>query len=222
MTVIAPLSVAFPGSAQEHATTPSTTTPTRFSARNRRLPVSQDKVRRARLQGSSRSLSPGKRSIGLASRMASTIERSKVSSWLREFLETELNMPVGRVIAPDNAGWQTDSSKPGAEFIPYIVLTPGTSTPTNPVFSDSSQDWNSPYQATIYGVDVDQVEEVADAARSLLLKTKKVSVVMSEGNWRITTISCTAIGGVGYTTAIDPTAYSQTDSFTLSLSRSIS
>ena len=154
--------------------------------------------------------------------MASTVERAKVSEWLREFLNTELDLPVGRVIAPDSAGWQSDSAKVGAVFIPYIVLTPGTATPTNPVFADPSQDWNAAYQATAFGVDVDQVEDLADSARKLLLATKKVNIAMSEGSWWITTISCTAIGGVGYTTAIDPTAYSQTDSFTLSLSRSIS
>jgi len=153
--------------------------------------------------------------------VASTVERAKISAWLREFLETGIGLPVGRVIAPDEAGWQTDSTKPGSEFVPYIVLTPGTASPVWPTFDDPSQDWNVPYQATTYGVNVDQVEDLADEARKLLLATKKVAVAMSEGSWRVTTISCTAIGGVGYTTAIDPTAYSQTDSFTLSLSRSI-
>ena len=153
--------------------------------------------------------------------MASTVERSKVSSWLRQTLEDGLDLPVGRVIAPDAAGWQTDATKPGSEFIPYIVVTPGNATPVWPTFDDPSQDWNVPYQATTYGVDTNQVEDLADSARKLLLAIKKVTITMSEGSWRVTTISCTAIGGVGYTTAIDPTAYSQTDSFTLSLSRSI-
>jgi len=153
--------------------------------------------------------------------VASTVERSKVSSWLRQTLEDGLDLPVGRVIAPDAAGWQTDATKPGSEFIPYIVVTPGNATPVWPTFDDPSQDWNVPYQATTYGVDTNQVEDLADSARKLLLAIKKVTITMSEGSWRVTTISCTAIGGVGYTTAIDPTAYSQTDSFTLSLSRSI-
>lgn len=154
--------------------------------------------------------------------MASTPQRSVATGWVVQFIFDELGVLVGRVTAPDGAGWQADSSQVGAEFIPYIVATPGSATPVNPSFNDPSDDWSLAYQLTSYGTDNVQVEDTADKVRALLLATKKVSLAMNDGTWRITTIRCNNIGGVGYTTAVSPTAFSQTDSYTLTLSRSLS
>lgn len=152
--------------------------------------------------------------------MASAPERKVISNWLVTHLTT-LDILVGKIIAPEGGGWATDPAKVSGEFIPYSVVTPQTGTPANPSIDDPSQDWNLSYVVTSYGVDADQVEDLSDPQRTLLLNTKKVPVAMSDSNWRITTIRCSSIGGVGYTTAVDPTAYSQSDSFILTLSRSL-
>ena len=153
--------------------------------------------------------------------MATALERSYVTKWLNEFIETEVQILVGDVVAPTGGGWQEDSSKIGAEFVPYVVVTPNTATPKDPSLDDPSQDWAVPYTVTVYGVDRNQVEDLADVVRVALLAVKKVALTMSQSNWRMTTIKCNSIGGVGYTSAVSPTAYSQSDSFTLTLSRSL-
>jgi hypothetical protein len=83
-------------------------------------------------------------------------------------------------------------------------------------------DWKLPYTLTTYGTNRRQVEDLADDVRAALLAVKKFPLTMKDGAiWRITTIDCNAIGGVGYTTAVSPTAFSETDSFNLTLSRSL-
>jgi len=154
--------------------------------------------------------------------MASAPDRGVVTDWLIEFVSTELNIAVGDIEAPKNVGWQTDSAKPNAEFVPYLVSTPGTATRSSGSFGDPSMDWKLPYTLTTYGTNRRQVEDLADDVRAALLAVKKFPLTMKDGAiWRITTIDCNAIGGVGYTTAVSPTAFSETDSFNLTLSRSL-
>lgn len=155
--------------------------------------------------------------------MASAPDRGVVTDWLIEFVETNLNVVVGDIEAPKNVGWQSDSAKPGAQFTPYLVSLPGTATRSSGSFGDPSMDWKLPYTLTTYGVNRRQVEDLADDVRAALLEVKKIPLTMKDGVtvWKITTIDCSAIGGVGYTTAVSPTAFSETDSFTLTLSRSL-
>ena len=97
--------------------------------------------------------------------MASSPERRVISNWLVDHLKTDLSLAVGKVVAPSDGGWQKDSAAVGAEFIRYSVVTPQTGTPDSPSFDDPSQDWKLPYTITSYGVDADQVEELADLQR---------------------------------------------------------
>jgi len=155
--------------------------------------------------------------------MASAPDRGVITDWLIDFVQTGLNVSVGDIEAPPDVGWQSDSAKVNAEFIPYLVSTPGTATRSSGSFGDPSMDWKIPYTLTTYGVKRRQVEDLADDVRAALLDVKKVPLTMKDGVtvWKITTIDCTAIGGVGYTTAVTPTAFSETDSFNLTLSRSL-
>lgn len=150
---------------------------------------------------------------------ASALERAVVSDWLVETCE-EVGL-TGKVVAPEGGGWRSDPAQVDAKFVPYSVVAPNTATAINPSFDDPSQDWSVPYTITSYGVDVNQVEDQADSIRKLLLAIKKEELVMSESTWKVTTIRCSSMGGVGYTTAVDPTAFSQTDTFILTLSRSL-
>jgi hypothetical protein len=152
--------------------------------------------------------------------MSSAPSRSVLSNWLKDKL---LAMPIKaeRVIAPSDAGWQSDGATANAEFIPYAVITPQTGVPTSASFDNTGDDWDMSYTISSYGVDPDQVEELADDVRAALVGVKGINLVMGSSNWRITRIKCPSIGGVGYTTAVIPTAYSQSDSFTLTLSRSL-
>lgn len=153
--------------------------------------------------------------------MASAPDRGVFTDWLLDHLRTEYL--VGDIEAPEGAGWQTESASPDAEFVPYTTLMPGTSGQATGSLGDPSMDWKLAYTLNHYGVNRRQVEDLADDIRTNLLLVKKVPVTMKDGItvWRLTTIACNSIGGVGYTTAVSPTAFSQTDSITLTVSRSL-
>lgn len=153
--------------------------------------------------------------------MASAPDRGVFTDWLLTHLGT--TFLVGDIEAPAGAGWQTESAAAGSEFIPYVTLMPGTSSQSSGSFGDPSMDWKLSYTLNNYGVNRRQVEDLADDIRAILLAVKKVSVTMKDGStvWRLNTIACTSIGGVGHTNAVSPTAFSQTDSITLTVSRSL-
>jgi hypothetical protein len=154
--------------------------------------------------------------------MASAPDRGVITDWLLAHLRSQ-GYNMGDIEADQSFGWQTDAGSPGAEFVPYTTQIPGTATRSTGSFGDPSMDWWLPYTLTTYGVNRRQVEDLADDLRAGLLEVKKIPVTMKDGStvWKITTIDCTAIGGVGYTNAVTPTAFSQTDSISLTVSRSL-
>lgn len=153
--------------------------------------------------------------------MASAPDRGVATTWLLEQLGT-LGYLAGDIEAPAGGGWQEEMSDPGARFTPYVTVFPQNSGRATGSLGDPSMDWDLPYTLNIYGVNRRQVEDLADDVRAHLLEIKKVPLTMRDGVvWKLTTIECRTIGGVGYTTAVTPTAFSQTDSYTMTLSRSL-
>lgn len=152
--------------------------------------------------------------------MASAPDRGVVTSYLLATLGAN-SFLVGDIEAPESAGWQTEMSSAGSEFVPYSTLMPQTSSRPSGSFGDPSSEWTLPYTLNTYGVNRRQVEDLADDQRALLLLIKKIDLTMRDNVvWRLTTIDCPAMGGVAYTNAVTPTAFSETDSFTVTLSRS--
>lgn len=129
---------------------------------------------------------------------------------------------VGLVTAPKTGGWQKEMTAEGAQFVPYVVVTPLNAQGGSGSLGDSTSEWQVPYSLSSYGVDVRQVEDLADDARRILLGLRRHNFSMRDGSsWQVTQTRPQAIGGVGYTTQVDPTAFSQTDSVTLWLSRNL-
>jgi len=152
--------------------------------------------------------------------MASAPDRGVVTSWFLDTLNT--TYLAGDIEAPAGAGWQEEMNDVGAKFVPYLTIFPQPSQRATGSLGDPSMDWMLPYSMNIYGVNRRQVEDLADDVRADLLQIKKVPLTMRDGVvWKMTTMECRTIGGVGYTTAVTPTAFSQTDSYTMTLSRSL-
>lgn len=153
--------------------------------------------------------------------MASAPDRGVVTTWLLGVLNGA-SFLAGDIEAPPGGGWQEEMSDAGSTFVPYLTVVPQNSGRATGSFGDPSMDWDLPYTLNIYGVNRRQVEDLADDVRAHLLTIKKVPLTMRDSViWVMTTMECRTIGGVGYTTAVTPTAFSQTDSYTMSLSRSL-
>lgn len=155
--------------------------------------------------------------------MRSTIDRGVITSYLQTHL-TGAEFTVGIVVAPDGAGWQGEPGTAGSVFVPYTVLTPLNSTSPSGGLADSSSEWQLPYTFSTYGVDARQVEDLADDVRRVLADLRRVNVTMRDGatSWQIQQTTCQSMGGVGYTTQMEPpTAFSQTDSMVLWLSKNL-
>lgn len=155
--------------------------------------------------------------------MASNPQRGAITDWLLTAVrDVAHDFLVGDVEAPREAGWQSDPSDPAATFIPYIVFTPNAASSPLGGLNDPATDWRLPYTGTSYGVNRRQVEDLADTVRTALSNVNKVPITTADGStWKILTIQFLSIGGMGYTNAVQPTAFSQTDSFTIMISKSL-
>lgn len=152
--------------------------------------------------------------------MTSTPDRGPVTNVLVAAVASVVEQ-VGDVKAPENAGWQGDPAATNSLFIPYVVITPmSTPAPTGSL-ADAQIDWKLAYTLTTYGVTRRQIEDVADDARRAVLALRDITVVMNDGVtvWKIINVTSQNIGGVGYTDQIKPTAYSQSDSALVWLSK---
>lgn len=125
-----------------------------------------------------------------------------------------VGLQVGDVTIPDEFGWQGDPSKGGSEFIPFCTVTPMPASRSQGSLANAESEWQLPYTITSYGVDRNQVEDVADTARSALGSVRRVTITMRDGEtkWKWQQTTSAGIGGVGYTDQLKPTAYSQADS----------
>lgn len=152
--------------------------------------------------------------------MRSTPDRGVVTDYLLTQLAGQ-GWPVGDVVAPEGAGWQNDMTAPNSVFVPYLVLTPLNANGGTGTLGDSSTEWRLPYSLSTYGVSRRQVEDLADDARRFIAGFKKITLTMKDGTttWKIQQSTWQAMGGIGYTNQVTPTALSQTDSLLIWLSK---
>lgn len=156
------------------------------------------------------------------------LKRREVTDWLLNYLKEEGHV-VGDILAPLEGGWQKrelsehvwdedyeegdDDELDFPEFVPYVVVTPLDAKPS--VSANQGRyrnDWTLRYQLTWFGVSREQVENIADTARGL---TEIRPEVPTDANFKINWVLTPTVGGIGYTTQLDPPGYSQSDTYEL-------
>lgn len=125
--------------------------------------------------------------------------------------------PVGDAQAPIDGGWQGEPNATGTNFVPYLVLTPGTSnsqTPSGPL-ADTSSDWMLYYSISAFGVSRPQCEWMADRGRGSLdvLRNAKLNLSTSSSpvTHSIQKVSTITIGSVQRVDATNPPYFGQVD-----------
>lgn len=153
-------------------------------------------------------------------------DRRVITDWLitraqESFLATDVS-PEDRDLTAE-FGWQGDMNAEGAEFRPYVVITPQTATREDSPVGATGADWTLPYLFTVYGVDRRQTEDLADDVRNYLTGIYMINLDSRSGesSWRVSYIECPSIGGIGFNAQVKPKMYSQTDSYTVKVSRRI-
>lgn len=152
--------------------------------------------------------------------MSSTPDRGTLTNRVLSELRAA-GLLVGDILAPDTAGWQTQPGGDADVFVPYVTLTPQTVGSPSGSVEDPTEDWRIPYTLTSFAVDRNQVEDYADKVRRVLLGIRRREVTMSNGSWQWQQTQWVTIGAVGYTQIVNPTAFSQTDSMTIWLSKNL-
>lgn len=153
-------------------------------------------------------------------------DRRTITDWLlahvkEQFVATDVS-PEDREGVRD-FGWQGDMHGEGVSFNPYVVITPQTATREQNAIGATGADWTLPYLFTVYGVDRRQAEDLADDVRNHTSGDYTVNIDSRSGesSWRVSYIECASIGGIGFSAQVNPRMYSQTDSYTLKVSRRI-
>ena len=161
--------------------------------------------------------------------MSGNLRRAPISRWWRDHIN-ELGIRAELMSAEDHEteklGWQGDPSAPGSEFKPYAIIIPQSLVrPANSGMDFDVSDWDVPYLVTVFGVSVEQVEDVCDDIRQLsgpMYKADRKTFEVDGGAiWTTHRISNTNIGGVGWNNQVSPAMYSETDIYTISISRSL-
>lgn len=149
-----------------------------------------------------------------------TLNRGPITDRLISELETT-TLPVGDNHAPtDPYGWQTDSPDADASsFIPWLVITAGTSSAGTGSMGASSAEWRLPYTIFYAGVTRSQLDWLADKMRMQLTGISREAITTSSGNWRIQQIRCNSVGGTVRQGTTFPDYYTQTDLFEVWLSK---
>ena len=129
-------------------------------------------------------------------------------------------LPVGDNDAPDAAhGWQGEPNENLAEFIPWLVLAPGTANRSSGSFADPQENWQLTYFLSTAGISRKQTESVTDKARNHLKALTKESVTLKDESWKLTYVEVTGIGSVNRVGGTNPPYHLQTDTFVFWLSK---
>jgi hypothetical protein len=147
------------------------------------------------------------------------IQRRLLSAAVVAAIET-LGKPVGLANAPLDAGWDGEPNAEGSNFIPYTVVTPGTSSSSSGPFDDPSADRQMPYTLASFGVKPEQVEWMADQARAAVEALKKTVVALDDRSYKIQQVRVDVIGGLQRVDTPDPSYWGQVDQTVLWLTPS--
>ena len=153
--------------------------------------------------------------------MTITINRGPITLRLLDELK-ELNLPVGDNATPEDPhGWQGEPDADGSNFIPWVVLTPGTAPAGTGTFAESAEDWRLPYTVFYAGVSRDQVEWLADKMRSKFVDIEREVITTDSGDWKILQLRCTSLGGTTRVGTTFPDYFTQADLYEVWLSKEI-
>lgn len=143
-----------------------------------------------------------------------------------QFLITRLGsfaLPVGDNDAPTTAhGWQGEPNATSTNFIPWLIVAPGSASRSDGSFGDAQQEWRLPYYVTSCGVTRQQTESVADKIRTELKTYSNSSLSLKTEDWRLTTVLATTIGAVSRIGTTNPPYHIQTDTLEFWLSKELS
>lgn len=151
--------------------------------------------------------------------MVSTIARGPITDRLITELKV-VELPVGDNNTPDTPfGWQGEPNANNSSFIPYMSITAGAAQQATGSFGDSASEWKIPYTVMFAAVHRKQLDWLADKIRLQLTNIRRESVSTDSGNWRITQIRCTSVGGSNRIGSTFPDYYTQADLFEVWLSK---
>lgn len=129
-------------------------------------------------------------------------------------------LPVGDNDAPSEPhGWQGEPNENLANFIPWLVLSPGNATRSQGTFDDPQDLWQLTYFVSSAGISRLQAENVADRVRTELKGLAKQNILLKTDTWRLMYVHVTGIGGVNRIGATNPAHHVQTDTFEFWLSK---
>jgi hypothetical protein len=124
--------------------------------------------------------------------------------------------PVGDGVVPKNAGWiGGQPNKEGTNFVPFSVVSAGTSSSSSGPINDDEADWQVIYAVSSFGVAREQVEWMADTARENLALLRGSTIDLGGTNYKIILVRVDAIGGIQRVDATEPQYWGQTDSYTV-------
>lgn len=153
--------------------------------------------------------------------MSANIYRGPLTDALLVQLAT-IGKPIGDGMRPKNGGWAGEPNAPGASFVPYLVLSAGTSTRSSGSVGMPQSEWQLNYLMQSYGTLRDQCDWLADRARGLLGALKGTDIALGPGTYRIQQVWTQSIGGVSPSFATDPPIWSQQDQVVVWLSKEMS
>lgn len=153
--------------------------------------------------------------------MSATIYRGPLTDALLTQLAL-INKPIGDGSRPKAGGWQGQPNAPGSSYVPYLVLTAGTSTRGSGPISSPQTEWQINYLVATYGVSRTQCDWMADRARDQLAALRTTTVVLGPRSYRVQQIWTQSIGGITPSYETDPPIWAQQDQLVVWLSEEIS
>lgn len=147
--------------------------------------------------------------------MPSVLQRGPITTHLIGVLEDE-GFPVGDNASPvDEHGWQGEPNAEDITFIPWMVLTPGTSTAQSipGAMGDTGTEWRASYSVFHAGLSRKQTEALADKIRQAFVNLARTAVITDQGNWKFQKVTCVAIGTSNRIGSAYPDHFAQTDTY---------
>jgi hypothetical protein len=149
------------------------------------------------------------------------LERRVLTNMVIEHVKTA-GHPVGDSWAPtEDYGWSDTAKAPGSHFIPYVIITPGTTNRIDGSLAHPDSDAWFPYQVSGFGSTRDQCEWIMDAVREhvdLLKDHYILGVINPDVRWKISYIDTIIVGGIVRGGPEDNPIFGQTDTFSLFMS----
>jgi len=148
-----------------------------------------------------------------------TITRGPVTDRILAELR-EMDLPVGDNAVPEDPyGWQGEPDGTLSNFIPWYTLASGTAQPGTGSMGMSATEWRLPYTVSFAAINRDQLDWMADTARTKLVNIERELVTTDSGHWKIQQIRCTSVGGSNRIASTFPDYFTQADLFEVWLSK---